>query len=409
MARQVAPLCKTVSKSFKGVYDAVIIGGGVAGSSMACSLASSPLFDGKRVGLIDVQQPATLNDVKAKSDVDVRVFALSPASARVLQRCGVWSAIRDCRVAEFTAMQVWDDVGSGFVRFDDSDHSNCLPLGYIAENRVLHSALFDRALQLQDDDRMDVLVPKSVKGIDLPQSFNALGASSAPLNSSIATVRLEDGAEIKTRLVVRSVLLSPQHYTAAFRVDHPHSYGVALAIVSLFQIGADGGNSFVRRCVGIGTHGYDYDQRGLVATVRLDRETRTAWQRFMRTGPIAMLPLWDDLCSIVWSTSSEHAQALQQCSEAEFVEALQEAFSRTPTMYADSGPETNRSALYHVNHALSDAAEFATRAISAFGTSESASFRAPPQVTELVGPRASFPLKIAHANSYTKPGLALIG
>lgn len=61
------------------------------------------------------------------------------------------------------------------------------------------------------------------------------------------------------------------------------------------QIGADGINSPVRDFAGIESLGWDYDAQGVVATLKLDPErpesSLTAWQRFLPTGPIAMLPV----------------------------------------------------------------------------------------------------------------------
>ncbi|CAD6951652.1 unnamed protein product [Tilletia laevis] len=58
-------------------------------------------------------------------------------------------------------------------------------------------------------------------------------------------------------------------------------------------IGADGHNSPVRQYASIRTFGHDYNQRGLVGTLRCRPGTvgHTAHQRFLPSGPIAFLPV----------------------------------------------------------------------------------------------------------------------
>lgn len=61
----------------------------------------------------------------------------------------------------------------------------------------------------------------------------------------------------------------------------------------LLQIGADGFKSQLRETANIHCVRWEYDQMGVVATLNLaeEYENNTAWQRFLPTGPIAMLPV----------------------------------------------------------------------------------------------------------------------
>uniref|UniRef100_A0A8C7VF03 Coenzyme Q6 monooxygenase n=1 Tax=Oncorhynchus mykiss TaxID=8022 RepID=A0A8C7VF03_ONCMY len=83
---------------------------------------------------------------------------------------------------------------------------------------------------------------------------------------------------------------------------------VTLANGQTFQtkllIGADGPNLMVRQEAGIPTVKWNYDQSAVVAPT----ENNVAWQRFLPTGPIAMLPLSDTESSLVWSTSHRLAE-----------------------------------------------------------------------------------------------------
>lgn len=74
---------------------------------------------------------------------------------------------------------------------------------------------------------------------------------------------------------------------------------------------------------------FGYNQMGLIATVELDQTTsqnHTAWQRFLPDGVIALLPLSNNLSSIVWSTDAANFKHLMQLDEGEFIEAVNNSF-----------------------------------------------------------------------------------
>ena len=83
------------------------------------------------------------------------------------------------------------------------------------------------------------------------------------------------------------------------------------------MVGADGANSWVRKQMNMPITFRDYDHHALVATVKCQQgHQNTAWQVFLPTGPLAMLPLFENnLCSIVWSTSPDDAKRLAELDE----------------------------------------------------------------------------------------------
>jgi 2-octaprenylphenol hydroxylase len=284
-------------------FDIAVVGGGMVGASLALAAAR----EGLRVALLERQAPPL--DWPAGSH-DLRVSALTRASQLILQNLGAWQHMQAMGVTAYESMHVWDRRGLGEIHFDAADIGEP-DLGHIVENRVIVAALWR---EIREQTRIEVVLEQALGG------FAREGAE--------MHLRFEGGAGLTAALLV----------------------------------GADGARSRLRELAGIGLRGHDYDQHALVATVRAERgNAATAWQRFMPDGPLALLPLQDELFSIVWSTSPVHAKALLDMPEAQFDSQL------TAASEACCGQ------------------------------------------LQLLGERAAFPLKLQHANSYVQPGLALVG
>ena len=56
-------------------------------------------------------------------------------------------------------------------------------------------------------------------------------------------------------------------------------------------VGADGKDSKVRKEMNIGAFKKNYSQNGLVCIVKVENKDNKAYQRFLQTGPIALLPM----------------------------------------------------------------------------------------------------------------------
>ena len=83
-------------------------------------------------------------------------------------------------------------------------------------------------------------------------------------------------------------------------------------------IAADGGRSPVREALEMAVSRMPYEQAAFVTHLSpADPHQSTAWQRFLRSGPIGMLPLSDGRISIVWSTSPEQAAAAMSMDDKE--------------------------------------------------------------------------------------------
>lgn len=253
-------------------FDVVIVGAGVVGSAVASLLLARKQASPGRVAIVAERFSAG----PGSADWDLRVFALSRASQRLLTICGAWQGLPPQRVSPYERMCVWDEGGSpqgpGSLCFDCAEIGEP-DLGHIVDGRELHESCLRAA---------------SAAGAVLIEA----GVGEIALNDADARLRLADGRELRGALL----------------------------------IAADGAESRTRGLLGIEVAGHAYDQDALVAHVRSAEPHRnTAWQRFLSTGPLAFLPLPDGRSSIVWSASRAEAARLRALDAAAFAEALRAA------------------------------------------------------------------------------------
>ncbi len=245
--------------------DIAIVGAGIAGQTLALALAQHDFS----IAVIDANEISQ----NIGSEFSPRVSAISKASQRIFERLDAWHNIK--RMQAYTDMQVWEDQAFGRIEFSANDNK-VDNLGHIIENSCLTQALFETIQQ--------------VKQIQLfpSQKITAINRS-----DDQQFINLENGQMITAKLIV----------------------------------GADGGNSFVRRSANFALTFWDYDHIAIVANVRTElAHCLAARQAFTPTGPLAFLPLSDpNACSIVWSQDTAEAQRLLSLSEAEFCKALQVA------------------------------------------------------------------------------------
>jgi ubiquinone biosynthesis UbiH/UbiF/VisC/COQ6 family hydroxylase len=255
-------------------FDVIIVGAGVIGTVMASALLKRGTCAAGRVALIADRLPGAPADADGRpADWDLRVFALSRASERLLRDCGIWDALPSERLHAYQRMNVWDADGSargvGSLRFDCADIGEP-NLGVIADARVLQWQALKSATALG--------------AVPIEAQLSAL-VRGAEFISAV----LGDGRQLRAKLI----------------------------------IGADGTDSRTRQLLDIGTAGHAYHQDALVAHVRTELPHEdTAWQRFLPGGPLAFLPLSDGRSSLVWSVGREQATRLLALGAQEFDAAL---------------------------------------------------------------------------------------
>jgi len=294
------------TKQKSAAYDVLIVGGGMVGAALACTLGNSPL----KVAVLDRAPPAapdTGYDVQGRTNAasagcagaaDQRVSAITLASQSLFENIGVWDVMVRQRVSPVREMQVWSEGGNGAIHFNAAEIGEpCL--AWIIENRVVQTALIERLHQFTN---VHYLCPVEIADITLADNG--------------ALVMLKDGRTLSTKLLV----------------------------------GADGADSEVRRAAGIETQSLNLHQKGIVATVTTEKpHEASARQRFLVTGPLAFLPLDEPhTCSIVWSADTARADQLLTLDDTGFILELQKAFGESLGKIQTSGPRTGFSlALSH--------------------------------------------------------------
>ncbi len=285
--------------------DVLVVGGGMVGAALACALAQR----GFRVRLLELHRP---DCTWPRETFEIRVSAINRASRNLFQHLGAWDEMVRRRVTPYERMVVWE-AGGGEIRFDAAELGEP-ELGHIIENRVVQCALW---------------------------------------------AVLDEHPEVEVILGAELVAFEPSDRRPVLRV---RVEGEERRLEADLVVAADGARSRLRELAGIPTRGWGYDQHALVCTVRAEQgHHATAWQRFMPSGPLALLPMAETWCSIVWSTEPREAARLAELEPDAFDEAV-------------------------------------TRA------SEARLGR-----LSLEGERGVFPLRLQHAARYVMPGLALVG
>lgn len=229
-------------------FDLIIVGGGLAGASLAAALRESRL----RIALVEGQAPSR------PQGWDARIYAISPANADFLARIGAWEHLDRQRMAPISAMEVHGDQG-GRLNFSAYE-TGVGELGWILESSLMACELWEGIKRQANVTRFCPARPAALE-----------------IRHDAALLTLEDGQLLSGRLLV----------------------------------GADGRDSWVRRQAGLEAITTPYNEKGLVANFATEKPHRgIAWQWFRDDGVLAYLPLPGQRMSIVWSTPDAHADAL---------------------------------------------------------------------------------------------------
>lgn len=249
-------------------YDLVIVGGGLAGNCLALALKDT----GLKIAIVEANTREQLHDSPAGD----RALALAAGTVKMLEALGIWQGVSEAATA-IKNIHISDQGHFGKTRLS-AQKENVEALGYVITARDIETHVAKRVAEAD----MELICPARLVG--------SMAGSDAV---NISLKRGEEPLNISAKLLV----------------------------------GADGGNSSVRKLLEIAQHSTEYGQTALVTTVKSSiPHNNTAFERFTASGPLALLPVDTAHCAVVWTRSSEDAEALMSGSEADFLAELQQCF-----------------------------------------------------------------------------------
>lgn len=376
--------------------DLVIVGGGLVGASLANAVASHPLAKNLHVILIDPFPPSK----ESWSSTSLRTSTITPSSKYFLDTIGVWEHIPVERIAVFDRMFVWDhprplpnlrlttkisEAPSGTIVFEAADIQKEY-LGYVLDNDTLRNAMYRRMQYIVDSGDTGLqIVQGSVKNItynDEESDHNASGEgnilSGGDESAPWPVLELESGDTIRCRLIAA----------------------------------CDGSRSRVRTLSGADWFQHKYGQSAVVANVCLKEIITTAYQRFVSTGPVAVLPVATEdtlfpVGNVIWTTTPAEANALVAAPDSVFIDELNAVLAAHEDDQRITGTSFHPEDIeaYSLNGMKDVPWNRLARGLQAIlprsmDHGKSPSIVTPPEAFSVLGQRGQFPLTLGHSPRY---------
>ena len=249
-------------------FDIAIVGAGPAGLSFANSLSES----GLNIALIELQDLESIQNPVA----DGREIALTHLSLKIMKQLGIWEKIPKEHISYIKKAYVYDGDSDYRLKFN-TDKSGINELGYMVPNFSIRKACYEA---IQDKQNIKILYKQKVTSI--------------LANDDASIVCLENGEQLKAKLVV----------------------------------GADSRFSASRRIMGISADMHDFGRCALVCRMSHEKSHhQTASECFHYGRTLAILPLNENISSVVITLKSPDAAHVLAMSDAEFNTDVAHRFS----------------------------------------------------------------------------------
>ena len=375
------------------LQDVTIIGGGPAGLTLLTALKTSPNLKHLKCTLVEGFSLDKVRDfyLDPPTDYTNRIVSLTPKSIEFMNKLGSWDYIHEDRVKDYDGITAYDSQDASARMLFDITSIGQDTLASMCEVINIQSSLLARLEELKQVESDESNTDASSAGFDILDGTKVVEI----VSPSETLVDLENHD-----------LNQPDPTVGNSKLDWPVvKLSNGESIQTRLLIGADGYNSPVRKFAEIESRGWAYNRFGVVACIKLQYEDfrSVGWQRFLTTGPLAILPLTEDNATIVWSSTPQLSELLLEVNEAIFPHlvtagmVLEEVDLNYIYKVLEKDPN-DFSVLKEIEWRLS---KFKARDLEE---------NYPLPVVELVpNTRARFPLKMSHADTYIAPRVALIG
>lgn len=260
------------------LFDIVISGGGMAGSTLAWALLQA----NPQLKLAIIEQQA---EAISKTSFDSRSIALAAASVDLLQQWGLWRETQQ-KACAIEHIHVSDRGHFGKTLLSAAEYRQ-QALGYVLEVEHLGALLSQK---LAGCKQLKRFAPNTITAITPAQQHQMLV--------------LNDGTVLQAGLLVI----------------------------------AEGGLSPSRSLAGFSVQERQYQQHAVIANLALQQaHQHKAFERFTEHGPIALLPLTCQRYSLVYTTTPQDAHRLMQLDEAAFVAQVQQDFGYRAGVFSGAG------------------------------------------------------------------------
>ena len=240
-------------------YDVIIVGGGMVGASLACALSGQNL----RIAMVEAVQP----EIRGEAGYDDRAIALAYGTKRIFTGLQLWDQLAPA-ATPIHRIHVSDRGHFGMARMDRSEEG--LPaIGYVVPARDIGRVLSEAVAATAG---VDSWCPATVTAVH----------------------RTEDSVQLELDCD-----------------GTPEILGARLVVA------ADGADSLLREQFGIGHIERDYAQTAIVTNISPQLpHNNIAYERFTDTGPLAVLPMTEQRCAVVWTVASERAEEVMALDDA---------------------------------------------------------------------------------------------